>query len=216
MDDVLKTFRNFLFRDFFYIVCGAVILRASREIGEVHLLPLSGDATMDGILLAGIAYAVGYMNQEIWSQTPFVTTARGSKYNRFLCSLYKRHTLRAWEDINRSLDSASLSADQHEAYQRIVNHKIVGAAMGSALLTSAILLGIASVLGGINWRLAGLAAGLLALGSVFVAAAWVKTMQQCGYLAALPMPDRAEEAAPAPAPAQAKPTAAAGAPQRAV
>lgn len=181
MDEILKSFRNFLFRDFFYIVCGGLIFRASREIGEIELRPLSGDTLFDGILLAGLAYAVGYLNQEVWSQTRFVTTARGQRYGRILRFLYRRHTFQDWADVPTVSHEHIRDALSEDEYNRILNHKLVGASMGSALLTTSILLVVAYF---VHWAglLLGLALLSVILGCAFVLLAWVKTMQQCKYL----------------------------------
>lgn len=182
MDALLKTFRNFLFRDFFYVVCGVLILRAAQEIGRPAFGAFTGHETFDVIVLAGIAYALGYLNQEIWSQFGFVTTAGCSHFGRFTKFFYRRHTKTEWREVaHPPTVEQSKQAEREDAFNRIINHRLVGASMGSALLTVSVMLLAAAIRHG-SARLAWPLLVTVPLAAAFLVLSWVKAMQQCEYL----------------------------------
>ena len=182
VDELLRTFRNFLFRDFFYVVCGALIFRAVREVGPLSVHPIFGQGTLDTIVLVGMAYAIGYLNQEVWSQFGFVSTAPCSTFGAIPKPFYKRHTRRDWVPVGDSPDfTRRQELKSMEGYQRITNHRYVGVSMGSALLTVSLLLTAAAIVHGSAAKL-NLLLITVPLATAFLILSWVKAMQQCEFL----------------------------------
>ena len=92
---------RFIYRDYFYFVSGAIIFLnfayviSVSEGGIDHSSILKSIPDSLSILIAwvsvGLLHAIGFVNQEIWSQTPVVTTRTSETYCKIQINTYKRH-----------------------------------------------------------------------------------------------------------------------------
>ena len=178
MDELAKAFKNFLYRDLFYVLSGLMMLICARTLGMPNLADFLPDDTARLVFVIGCAYALALANQEAWSQTPIIKTHHLPSYNCWLLGIYRRHTRTEWaqgDDLNRK--AVCEDAD----YLRAINMKQLGASVGTSLLTCSILLAIAAARGTDG---AAKAAGLaLALSIVFIHVAWLHNMRQTAFRA---------------------------------
>lgn len=177
VDELAKAFKNFLYRDLFYVLSGLIILACAREVGSIRVDNFLHDETALLMLYLGFAYALGIVNQELWSQTPFIKTHAQVSYHRWLCGIYERHTGVIWV---RGHISLSKSVCDDPDYLRAVNVKQLGSSLGTALLTCAILLALAACHGRDG---AGRAAALaFVLGILFIHLSWLHNMRQTAFV----------------------------------
>jgi hypothetical protein len=181
MEELGRTFKNFLYRDLFYVIAGLLILLSARRLVDFWVEDFLPDRTAILFLYIGFAYVVGIANQELWSQTPLIKTHPQRSYGRWLRSVYKRHTCEDWKP-RADLDSRAVCEDPD--YQRAVNLKQLGGSMGTGLLTCALLLAAAEALGspGAGPR----AAIALFLGVLLIHVSWLHNMRQTAFRAKKP------------------------------
>lgn len=176
VDELARTFRNFLYRDLFYVIAGLLILLSARRLVDFWVDDFLPDRTAILLLYVGFAYAVAIANQELWSQTPLIKTHPWGEHGPWRRSVFKRHTGEKWEP-RADPDSRAVSDDPD--YQRAVNIKQLGASMGTALLTSALLLAAAALRG--SPGAAPRAAVALVLGLLLVQVSWLHNMRQTAF-----------------------------------
>ncbi|HEX9965800.1 MAG TPA: hypothetical protein VGB04_12555 [Allosphingosinicella sp.] len=181
MTDIIRSLGKFFYRDVFFIVSGLIIISAAFQLIEFRAEPI-WDGEIVGILFViAIAYAVGLLNQELCSQLPFVKTCTHKNYNGFLRGVYRRHMGEEWQ--YRHSDAKALAEDPD--YQRTVNLKQIGSALGSGLLTSSVILEVAAVRRS-QWELAQAGVVMLFLGILFILMSWLHNMRQSAFKAKLP------------------------------
>jgi hypothetical protein len=176
VDELAKAFKNFLYRDVFYVLSGLMILLCARELGTVRVDNFLHDDTARLVFYVGFAYALAIANQEFWSQFPFVVTHVQSSYNWWLLGIYKRHTGSDWF---KGDDALSKSVCEDSDYLRAINIKQLGSSLGTGLLTCAILLFIAACHGKEATGPAAALAGLLAI--IFIHLSWLHNMRQSAF-----------------------------------
>ena len=180
MDQIFASFRQFIFRDFFYGLAGSLIF---LSVGMAHtpdlfLRHFIGEDILLPIFIGGWCYAIGYVNQEIWSQTPLLTTQiiPNFKYGKILNMIYRNHT-------GTNFSSSEFTEYQKqcqltdESSNRIINHKHVGTALAPSLWTVAIIFLTVQ-----NFLYAFISA-MLSIPFAFIS--WLKTMQQASRCAQL-------------------------------
>ena len=78
--ELIKTFRQILYRDAYYVICGALIsVYTAIFIFEQNAASI---LDIDGFWLfafVGLSLAIGLVNQELWSQVGVVTTSINRK-----------------------------------------------------------------------------------------------------------------------------------------
>lgn len=176
MTDIIRSLGKFFYRDVFFIVSGLIIISSARQLIELKVKPVWDGETVGVLFIVAMAYAIGLLNQELCSQLPFIKTCTHRQYNRFLRGIYRRHMGEKWE--YRHLDAKSLAEDPD--YQRTVNLKQIGSALGSGLLTSSIIIEVAAVWKdsiGLAW--AGMA--MLLLSTLFILMSWLHNMRQAAF-----------------------------------
>ena len=176
MDELAKAFKNFLYRDLFYVLSGLMILRCARELGSLRVDNFLHDDIAMLVLHVGFAYALAIANQELWSQCRFVMTHRQVSYNKWLLGIYKRHNGVEW---TKGDDPPSKSVCEDPDYLRAINIKQLGSSLGTALLTCAILLAFAAYRG--RDGTAGAAVLAACLGVVFIHLSWLHNMRQSAF-----------------------------------
>ena len=137
MDQLTKLLDRFLYRDFFYVLAGLIIVLALLDA----VVDISSVAVDPGFLLGSIfvgsSFVIGLLNQEIWSQTPWIGTSSGSDYGTFMKGVFRRHEGREWQDGRNP--SGRIESKRPGHYQRAVDLKQVGSSIGTAFLTCSLI-----------------------------------------------------------------------------
>jgi hypothetical protein len=144
MDSIIKALQQFLTRDVLYILGGgSVIVSTSLYWGVT--LPSKLESPV-ALFVAGIAYVIGYIIQEVVSLTPILTTSHFTP-NKFITFIYKKftnHSLDIKEAVTNNTAFVelypNLSERQVQQIERTITLKHVGATMGSNWLVSSIFL----------------------------------------------------------------------------
>lgn len=176
MSDIARSVGKFLYRDVFYIVSGLIIIIAASQIFRIRIPAVWSGEVLTNIALVAVAYALGLLNQEVWSQTPFVKTCRRRAYHPLLLGIYRRHMGEEWE--YRPTDSKVITDDPD--YQRAVNLKQIACSLGAALLTSSALLGVAAVSKNSS-DMSFLALAALLFSLLFILMSWLHNMRQAAF-----------------------------------
>jgi hypothetical protein len=176
MPDLGRSLGKFLYRDLFYIVAGFIILSMASRVFRVQGLLGTDSEAVNALLLVVFAYAVGILNQELWSQLPFVKTCTYDRYPNFLLGVYRRHMGEEW--TYRAVRSKAVSDDPD--YQRTINLKQIGAALGTSLFTGALFSMIGSIVD-CSIDLAWQALGMVLIGALFVMMSWLHNMRQAAF-----------------------------------
>ena len=176
-EDILKSLGKFLYRDYFYFVSGVIIFLSAINSFDLNVFIPNEFRIVVIWASIGLLVSIGFINQEIWSQTPLVKTNCPTMYHSICHAIYIRHAGRPWQSGgNRA--HAGLMDDQQ--YQRIVNLKQICTSIGSSLLTSIIFLVTSYFMYGNLGSL--LTAILLIPGAiVFVAGSWLHNMTQSAF-----------------------------------
>lgn len=176
-EDILKSLGKFLYRDYFYFVSGVIIFLSAINSFELNLFIPNEFRIIVIWASIGLLISIGFINQEIWSQTPFVKTNCPKTYHDICHAIYTRHAGRPWQS-GGSTAHAGLMDDQQ--YQRIVNLKQICTSIGSSLLTSIIFLVISYFM---YWNLGNLLTAILLTpcAIVFVAGSWLHNMTQSAF-----------------------------------
>ena len=186
MTDIIKGLGKFLSRDLMYVIGGGTFLFSIVLASGLKFTPILEllDKPAFAIILAGIAYVIGYLNQEVISLTHIVTTSR-PKPNRFLCWWYKRFTGFSFIDPPpfdyttewiRLLDA--YREEQLAEFERIISLKHIGSAVGSNWFLSSLVL-VTTFLIDRKELLAIIISPWLFLASLgLILTAWIKGMQQ--------------------------------------
>jgi peptidoglycan/LPS O-acetylase OafA/YrhL len=178
MPDLARSLGKFLYRDVFYIVAGFIIISSAAYLDKPVLPHLVGNDTVYALLATAFAYAVGLLNQEIWSQFPFVKTSTRKGYPAFLRGIYRRHMGYDWK--HRPITTKEISDDPD--FQRAVNLKQIGAALGTSFLTGAAFVFAASITHG-SKSFAIEALVMAVAGALFILMSWLHNMRQASFMA---------------------------------
>jgi hypothetical protein len=176
MDALVQSIGKILYHDLFYIVSGLVIMSAALELVDAPMHPWWNNEVVSAFLLIAAAYAIGMLNQEFWSQFPFLKTRRQANYHRFLLGIYRRHMGEEWQ--KRDIDKKSIVEDPN--YQRAINLKQLGSSLGSALLTTCFILEIAAIFER-SPKLAITGAVCLIFAALFILMSWLHNMRQSAF-----------------------------------
>ena len=176
MTDIIRSLGKFFYRDVFLIVSGLIIISSAWQLIEFRPEPIWDSETVVILFIIAIAYAIGLLNQELCSQLPFVKTCTHENYNKFLLGIYRRHMGEEWK--YRHSDTKVLAEDPD--YQRAVNLKQIGSALGSGLLTSAMLIEIAALRRN-SCELGQVGIVMLFLGILFILMSWLHNMRQAAF-----------------------------------
>jgi hypothetical protein len=178
MPDLARSLGKFLYRDLFFVVAGFVILTSASRIIQLSVALHTESETINTLIMTAFAYAVGILNQELWSQLPFVKTCIYRQYPAFLLGVYRRHMGEEWE--YRGTQSKVLSDDPD--YQRAINLKQIGSALGTALFTGAGF-SLAVALRQREAEPALQAVIMLVVGALFLVMSWLHNMRQAAFRA---------------------------------
>ena len=176
MTDIIRSLGKFFYRDLFLIVSGLIIITSAQQIIQLNVEPFWKGEIVDILFIVAVAYAIGLLNQELCSQLPFVKTCTHKQYNRFLRGIYHRHMGEEWE--YRHSDTKVLADDAD--YQRTVNLKQIGSALGSGLLTSFVFVEIAAIRRG-SAQLGQAGIVMLSLAVLFILMSWLHNMRQAAF-----------------------------------
>jgi len=199
MNELVKTLKNFIVRDIIYIIGGSSVIvsflylfNKTDAFGkEIH--------TAIYLLVAGLAYMIGYCIQETASWIRIVTTASFFEPWPILTWFYCRFLHRKWEpifsdiaegeyrrnNILERLDQAELiikeeaSEDNKAERDRIISLMHMGTTMGPCSLVSCILLLIKAIID-INCSLGfniTILVSVLIIGGLMIVLAWIKALQ---------------------------------------
>ncbi len=151
--EIFGTFKDFIYRDLFYVVGGVAVL---LSVSHVFELPFKYTG-WTGVYMALLAYVVGYSLQEIWSIFGVVVTSYKGPPKCFIRWAAKRFApSEDWESLPclQQVDQKALRncLNQHENksiqkdIERTINLKQLCSSMGSSLLTTAIILRIGIIM----------------------------------------------------------------------
>ncbi len=148
MEAIIKALQQFLTRDILYILGGgSVIIAVAYFFG--FELPCNLENNLI-IFVAGIAYVLGYLIQEVLSLTPILTTAhfKPNRFIRYLYKLYSNQELKVnpnMTDLSALLEVyPDLNERQISQIERTITLQLVGATMGSNWLVASIFFGLAA------------------------------------------------------------------------
>jgi len=102
MNEFIKAIGKFLSRDLMYVIGGtSFLLSAAFALGfEFKAIESITQNNVITLLLLGIAYVSGYINQEALSLSPIITTNQIKNPNIFLKWLYKKFTNSDFQEQN--------------------------------------------------------------------------------------------------------------------
>ena len=137
------------------------------------------------IFTLGIAYVSGYINQEVLSLSPMLTTGRIKNPNTLLKFLYRRFTKSEFKepnDFEYTSERIKLlkfyKEDELKDFERIIALKHIGSAVGSNWLIASIILLVACFIKKeclIVWIISSY---FLFAAIALILLAWIKGMQQ--------------------------------------
>lgn len=172
--ELIKMLRKILYRDFYYVLSGALIITTIQklEISSYSLFSING--SLITIFFIGACHAVGYVNQELWAQFPWLTvsTNHGS-FNKFLSEFYRRHTSEPWKDRDCTKPTPKEKIDQ-DLLDRTIDLKQIGSSMGSCGMSLSIITIYGYIGEKFTWHSVILSM-IMAVSFLFIA--WLKTMQ---------------------------------------
>ncbi len=174
---LIKTFRQILYRDSYYVICGALIsVYTERLIFEQNPSLIMNIKGFWLFVFVGLSLAIGLVNQELWSQVGVVTTSINHKTYPWICEvMYERHTRIPWHDRNPDRRKNISGAWDKELWSRIIDLKQIGSSLSACNLSLAAITSWAYFHDRAGPSLVILhTVGFLAFASV----CWVKTMQQ--------------------------------------
>jgi len=187
MNELAKSLSKFLNRDLMYIIGGVSFFISCLFFAEIKLEKIYNISSNYIVTLyfIGISYIIGYMNQEILSLTPLLTTNK-VKPNKFLKWLYQKFTnstLNEWKSItDYTADIITIRnhyKDESLAeIERIVILKQIGSAIGSNWLLSSMILFIKYFATNHNKYILFIALYLFMASIFLIIIAWIKGMQQ--------------------------------------
>lgn len=147
MESIVKALQQFLTRDLLYILGGGSVILCVLSLFEIAVPTLTNP---QAIFVAGIAYVVGYVIQEIISFTPILTTAhfKPNGLVRFLYRKFNNSELRVNPEIMNLTAFLNIYPDLHDRQinqiERTITLKHVGATMGANWLVSSMFLGLSA------------------------------------------------------------------------
>jgi len=187
MSEIVKGLGKFLGRDVMYVLGGITFLLSilyAVGIMKSTMAYLANSSVMTAYAL-GVSYVIGYINQEILSLTPVLTTSRITNPNSFLRWIYRSFThcdFNLDADIEYTNEIIRLrtvfTGDQLEDFERVVVLKHIGSSVGANwLFASLILIGTFLVTENppLMW---GVSLYLLFSSVLLITLAWLKGMQQ--------------------------------------
>ncbi len=199
MNELVKALKNFVVRDIIYIIGGSsVIVSFLYLFNKTDML---GKETHTAIylLVAGLAYIIGYCIQDTASWIRIVTTASFFEPWPSLIWFYRRFLHREWvpifpdivdaeerrNEIFERLDKAELiiqektSVDNKAERDRIISLMHMGTTMGPCSLVSGILLFIKAFIDrNYTFRFnITLTVSVLIISGLMIVLAWIKALQ---------------------------------------
>ncbi|HCO95357.1 MAG TPA: hypothetical protein DIU00_15645 [Phycisphaerales bacterium] len=198
MNELVKALKNFVVRDIIYIIGGSSVIVSFLYLFNKTDIHGKEIHTAIYILIAGLAYIIGYCIQDTASWIHIVTTASFFKPWRSLIWFYERFLHRKWKPIFSDiegedrrnkilerLDQAELiiqekvSLDNKTERERIISLMHMGTTMGPCSFVSGILLLIkAFVDGNCTFRFnITLAVSVLIISGLMIVLAWIKALE---------------------------------------
>jgi len=188
MSDLFKAFEKFLFRDMSFLLGGSVVVASGMYV--FNGLPTGDVLAFEYFIGAGVAYAVGYSVQEVFTLLRIVRTKAGYSPNWLSSSLYhlfdRRRAVqvdpREYQEAKRWLyeQAPQRFRDDHERTEAL---KQVGTTLGPCFFLSGVILLGKDVLLRLEYESA-VSWGFVVLGLVLFLLGWLKVTQQAQYLIA--------------------------------
>lgn len=188
MNEFVKSLRNFLARDLLYIIGGTCVVASFLYL--FGKLPEKQPPIPYLIILAGVAYAIGYAVQDSMSFFPIVTSRHIDGPGKLSRCYYLFFTGIKWETVServnfpedyyRAVDN--MSERKIEEFRRLITLKHIGTAIGSNLLVSFAFLAIkyfSECKPFDGW----IALFSLVLAVLLIVQSWVKGLQQTQFVA---------------------------------
>ncbi len=201
MEAIGKAVATFLTRDIIYIIGGSLVVATLAYLFPTmatqvasHCGFLQSHPPVAYFVLAGPAYVLGYLCQDVLSLTPLVTTRPYCNPGAIMRCLYARFEHIPWQitvatnleflDIQLAIDTAAHLPDGARAQlERLITLKHIGTTVGSCLFACFIMLLLARVVscdGSVGLMLlTAVSSGMLLVG------ARIKQLQQARYMADL-------------------------------
>jgi hypothetical protein len=184
MDELLRSLKHFITRDVVYLVGGGTMMLAFSygfSLDWKAELPVALY-----LLLAGIAYVLGYAAQDIAGTIRLARTIPPKKLFFPMTIIYRLFFGSKWKDITSPTDLHDIAfrlPDEQDRirHERIVTLKQVGTTMGPSCLISSCFLHIRATAtrSQIDTTLFWLS---ISLGFLFIVLAWLKAAEQSTFL----------------------------------
>jgi len=151
MNEFLRAFKDFLTRDFAYVVGGGSVIASLLWAFKPSDFPALREIPTEIFLFAaGLSYVVGYLMQEALSFTRLITTARilDLRFKCVLVKLYARFTGEKWEvrgtrdGLQNGHENLSKNDRLWAEYQRTVAFKNVAATVTANGFVCGVILAI--------------------------------------------------------------------------
>lgn len=150
--EISRTFKDFIYRDLFYVVGGVAVLISGSYAFD---LPIKYTG-WTGLYMALLGYVVGYSLQEIWSIIGVVATNYKGPPKFFIRWALNRFapsedwgSLPTAQEVDNKVLRNCLDKHCSEFYRKLIgrtiNLKQIGSSMGSSLLTTTINLILAII-----------------------------------------------------------------------
>jgi len=187
MNEIIKGLGKFLSRDLMYVIGGSsFLLSISFAFGlDFNVIAELTKNTVLTLFMLGVAYVLGYINQEVLCLSPLLTTSKIKNPNRFLQWVYLRFTKSAFKQPNDfEYTSERIKLLKHykeeelKDFERIVALKHIGSAVGSNWFISSIILLFTCYtksVSHVGWIFSSY---LLFAALALILLAWIKGMQQ--------------------------------------
>lgn len=187
MNEFVKSLRNFLARDLLYIIGGTCVIASFLYLFD--RLPEEQPPIPYLVILAGVAYAIGYAVQDSMSFLPIVTSRHIDDPGKLSRCYYWCFTRREWMPVSERVDFPkdyyravdNMSEREIEEFRRLITLKHIGTSIGSNLLVAFVFL-FARYFSAYEEFDAWIAFFSLVLSIFLIVQSWVKGLQQTQFV----------------------------------
>lgn len=193
MNEFVKAFRQFLYRDTFYILGGVTILASylySFGPNQNFLTHDYANYPLVILYVIGICYPIGYLSQALFNVLGFTTSSIPDSPATEFLGFYKKFRYEDYEvegkDARKNETEVFDNLEQGDPnlgrLERLIALKQMGTTLGPSFVTSGFMI-LAKSLIDRNWQQSvQVHWPLLVLGTLLIVFSWVKVMDQAALV----------------------------------
>lgn len=184
MEELLKSFKDFIGRDLIFIITGGQVVGSFLYC--FASIPAASDSWVLFVLLGGAGYFVAYAIQELFCLLQVVPTVPIHNPCAILCWIYKLYLRQRWVTIDKEISPYEhrgiTPPERQTELERLVFLQQVGTAGGPCFVLSGLLFYVAYRANQRPLDLYVSAIGLV-LGLLLILLAWLKAAQLAQFIA---------------------------------